>query len=343
MKTNKNSSDASNGTKKKWKAWKIVLLIVCLLVVVAGVHGGITYYLMSGTLVDNGWDSGQEYSAQITDRGVPAKYEAPCTKGGSIVEIDYMVECYSDPEKTATKHAFVYLPDGYSSEKEYNILYLYHGSGGDEGQWFEDNPVNKNVVDNLIFYGDIEPLIIVTPNYFYQESFGFTDNWDFSQLAYELRNNLIPSVETKYSTYAHGDISSENLTASRDHRAIAGLSMGGRHTLNSGMMMSLDIMSWFGYFSGTDNAVEDISAAIHSAEFEQYPINFLLAVTGKYDMPPGNPRYEIIKSTMAELAKTDSKINDGKNYLMIDVVNGGHNMDTWEVALYNFLLVSFRN
>lgn len=327
--------------RRKPRIWKIVLIVLAVIVIGAGLHGSISYYLMSGARVDNGRETGAQ-AAQVTDAGVPAKYEAECENGGTIAEIDYTVELYSDPNQTASKHAYVYLPSGYSAENSYDVLYLYHGSGEDESQWLVDNPTNKNVVDNLIYYGDIEPLIIVTPSYFQPRSFGFEDNRDYTQLAYELRNDLIPAVEAAYSTFACGDTSAEGLTASREHRAMAGLSRGAWDTLNVGMMQSLDIMSWFGYFSGSDQYTDEISAALHSEEFEPYPVSFLMAVTGRYDMPPGNPRYEILQDTMSRLEGTDTKLTEGDNYCLVDVVNGGHNMATWEVALYDFLLTAFR-
>lgn len=328
---------------KKMKALKIILIVIGIIVIGFAGYSGISYFVMTGSLVDNGWNSSAEYVAEVTTRGVPKKYEAECIERGSVVGFKYTVELYTDASKAVEKHAYVYLPAGYDETEQYDVLYLYHGGGESEAQWFGDNPTNQNVVDNLIFYGDIDPLIIVMPNLYYPENFGFKGNRDFQQLAYELRHNLIPAVESTYSTFAAGDTSENNLIATRDHRAMAGLSMGGRHTINSGMMKSLDIISWFGDFSSVDDTAEQISAAIHSEEFEQYQINYLLATTGKYDMiPGGQKRYEVITSTMSELDRIDEKISQGENYSLIDVINGGHNMATWEVSLYDFLQIIFK-
>ncbi len=52
----------------------------------------------------------------------------------------------------------MYTAYGYSEEKEYNILYLMHGTGdGDEKYWLKTNPYNKTMLDNMIADGDIEP------------------------------------------------------------------------------------------------------------------------------------------------------------------------------------------
>ncbi len=50
-------------------------------------------------------------------------------------------------------------------KKEYNILYLMHGTGDDEKYWLKTNPYNKTMLDNMIADGDIEPLIVVTPTF----------------------------------------------------------------------------------------------------------------------------------------------------------------------------------
>ncbi len=47
---------------------------------------------------------------------------------------------------TCKKTAYVYLPYGYSEEKEYNILYLMHGTGDDEKYWLKTNPYNKTML-----------------------------------------------------------------------------------------------------------------------------------------------------------------------------------------------------
>ena len=95
---------------------------------------------------------------------------------------------------------------------------------GGEGQSSE----LKRILDNLIANGEMEPLLVVTPTFYPM------DNADNSvstagELAAcfpdELANDLIPTVEPQYSTYAE-TTDPQGLTASRGHRAFGGFSMG---------------------------------------------------------------------------------------------------------------------
>ena len=81
--------------------------------------------------------------------------------------------------------------------------------------WLVENDYsgNKKMVDNLIANGEINPLIIVTPT-FYRPSDVPEPDGDFDLTTifqHELRKDLIPYIESHYSTYAGGDVSDENL------------------------------------------------------------------------------------------------------------------------------------
>src|SRR5690554_6233685 len=145
------------------------------------------------------------------------------------------------------KKCSVYLPPGYDEndrERKYNMLYLLHGVGGSRYEWLygsgiiDDNFVICNILDNLIANGEIEPLIVVFP-----EGWSCAD-WentavDFSNMDrinilgfyyfdYELRYDLIPFIEANFNTYANiEDKFPAAIAYNRQHRAIAGLSMGG--------------------------------------------------------------------------------------------------------------------
>ena len=111
-------------------------------------------------------------------------------------------------------------------------------------------------MDNLIYYKEIEPFIVVTPNGRSTENCARegSDYNSFYVFGKELRSDLIPYMEAHYSTYAvEGDPS-----ASRMHRAMAGLSMGGMQTINIGIGECMDLFSYFGAFSAapTSNLAE---------------------------------------------------------------------------------------
>jgi enterochelin esterase-like enzyme len=138
----------------------------------------------------------------------------------------------------------VYTPPGYEEGKDsYPVLYLLHGSGGDETSWTKDGLANV-ILDNLIADGKAKPMIVVMP-------FGHTDpspragvvpNYtgrDTAAFTQELLNEVMPAVERAYRT-----------TRRADQRAIAGFSMGGNHARIIGLQR-LDTFRWVGTFSGS--------------------------------------------------------------------------------------------
>ncbi|MCI9412825.1 MAG: hypothetical protein HFG36_12335, partial [Eubacterium sp.] len=196
---------------------------------------------------------------------VPSSATKPTTHKGKIEKIEYDTETY-DPgnSQKIQKWANVYLPYDYDPEKKYNILYLMHGGGENADTWIKGDNIygdythNKDMINRLFDDGYCEPCIIVNPTFYRPEGAPEPSNaMDLTILfQYELRNDLIPAVEAKYSTYAGGDVSIESLKASRMHRGFAGLSMGSNTTYHSAFFGNYDLFAWFapysGYF-GTEN------------------------------------------------------------------------------------------
>ena len=98
---------------------------------------------------------------------IPGKYiKSQFVEGGTIEKISYTSKDYFGDKSDVEKEAYVYLPYGYDESKQYNVLYLMHGIGGDEEEWGMTGSTSrvKCIMDNLIYNGDIEPFIVVTPN-----------------------------------------------------------------------------------------------------------------------------------------------------------------------------------
>lgn len=139
----------------------------------------------------------------------------------------------------------VYTPPGYSSEKKYPVLYLLHGIGGDETEWQRFASPNV-MLDNLLADGKVVPMIVVMPNGRAQKNDRAEGNVyaaapAFAAFEQDLLKDVIPAIETRYSV--QGD---------REHRALAGLSMGGGQSLNFGLA-HLDTFAWIGAFSAAPN------------------------------------------------------------------------------------------
>jgi enterochelin esterase-like enzyme len=146
----------------------------------------------------------------------------------------------------------VYTPPGYSSEKKYPVLYLLHGIGGDETEWARYAQPDI-LLDNLIAEGKARPMIIVMPNGRAQKDdrpVGDIFNHIPAFLVFErdLLDDIIPTIESRYS-----------VKSDREHRALAGLSMGGGQTMNIGFA-HLDRFGWLGAFSSGPNTkrIEDL-------------------------------------------------------------------------------------
>ena len=263
---------------------------------------------------------------------VPAKYdETEPTQPGTVEEVVYNTKAYATDERDVKKTAYVYLPYGYDSEKEYNILYLMHGTGDDEKYWLKTNPYNKIMLDNMIADGDIQPLIVVTPTFYVEDDCAD----DLDQLTYsfakELRNDLMPEIESSYSTYAKS-ADDKGFSESRDHRAFAGLSRGAVTTYHSAICQSLDYFSWFGTFSGSRTDAQQFQDTIQSGTFADLPIHYLYVASGNFDFAlPGQ-----VQDYQA-LLDIEPRLRAGVNTCFDVFPMRYHSMGNWHLALYNYL------
>jgi enterochelin esterase-like enzyme len=144
------------------------------------------------------------------------------------------------------RKALIYLPAGFSKKNKYPVLYLLHGIGGDEKEWLQAKP--QNVFDNLLASTQMEPMIVVMPNGRAMKDdraggnvFDSVKVQAFTTFGKDLLNDLIPFIEKTYP-----------VLKDREHRAIAGLSMGGGQSLNFGLG-NLDRFAWVGGFSSAPN------------------------------------------------------------------------------------------
>ena len=148
----------------------------------------------------------------------PKFWEAPCDHAGTIEKLEYTTSVYGD---TLNQWANVYVPYGYDASKQYNIIYFFHGTNETQDSFIGDELV-KNAIDNMIDMGICEPFIMVCPTYYYNYADRATNHAVFVD---EVRNDLMPAVETKYSTYAE-TADEAGFIASRAHRAYSGYSQG---------------------------------------------------------------------------------------------------------------------
>jgi enterochelin esterase-like enzyme len=159
---------------------------------------------------------------------------------GKIETVEYDSSTVGNKRKT-----LVYTPPGYSTDTKYPVLYLLHGIGGDEKEWYRDGRPQV-ILDNLIADKKAVPMMVVMPNGRAQPNDRAQGNVFASAPAFEkfeqdLLKDLIPFIESKYSTYTN-----------RENRALAGSSMGGGQSLNFGLA-HVDTFAWIGAFSSAPN------------------------------------------------------------------------------------------
>ncbi len=155
-----------------------------------------------------------------------------------------MVE-YDSKTVGTRRRMHVYTPPGYAAENRLPVLYLLHGIGGDETEW-QRLATPDVILDNLLADGKAVPMIVVMPNGRARkndraEGNVFESAPAFATFERDLLDDVIPAVDARYAT-----------RADREHRALAGLSMGGGQALNFGLA-HLDTFAWVGGFSAAPN------------------------------------------------------------------------------------------
>lgn len=277
-------------------------------------------------------------------------YEMPeamlkaCDKKGTVERFEYDTFTYEENNQPMHKGAWVYLPYGYDAGKKYNILYLMHGGGVTEDWWFKTFPDTVTILDNMIVTGLCEPLIIVTPTYYRNGNLQETGEYVTEHFYTELRKDLIPAVEAKYSVYSAGDVSEANLIATREHRAFAGLSLGSMTTYRSALYHNYDLFAWYGPFSGCcgpkgdhDAEIRQICETLAEGEKKGLPLKYMFCCNGDQDIA-----YEEHIDIMQRTLPVCPQLKPGENYDFFVIPGGVHDMKAWQLHLYHALQIFFR-
>lgn len=226
-----------------------------------------------------------------------------------------MIE-YESKTVGTTRRMQVYTPPGYSKDKKYPVLYLMHGIGGDETEW-QRFAHPEILLDNLIADGKAVPMIVVMPNGRAQkndraEGDVFASAPAFAKFESDLLNDVIPAIEKRFSTYAD-----------REHRALAGLSMGGGQTFNFGLS-NLDTFAWLGAFSAAPNT-QSPEELVPDPKKTKKQLELLMISCGNQD---GLIR---ISQKMHRYLQE----NDVPHIWHVD--ENGHDATHWKNSLYHFV------
>ena len=226
------------------------------------------------------------------------------------------------------RKVLIVLPPDYTPEKDYPVLYLLHGIGGDHSEWSHGVP--DVITGNLLDSGEAPEMIIVMPNVRARQNdaanpsdvYSPTHFAAFDNFINDLTNDLMPFVAKEYS-----------VREGRENTAVAGLSMGGREALYIGMTRP-DLFGYVGAFCPAPGVLPYYAekGLFETADFHATEglDSYILINAGQWDGVVGEWP-ETYAKTLAENG------TDVTFYTM----PGGHDFNVWKHGLYNFALRIF--
>jgi enterochelin esterase-like enzyme len=267
------------------------------------------------------WGSGIEIPAKDQDF-----YAMKNVPHGQVIE-----KIYYSKENDAMRRCFIYTPPGYNEDtnKRYPVLYLQHGGGEDETGWSNQGHANL-IMDNLIAEGKTVPFIIVMDNGTWrmpQRPAGGERpaQWPPEGWADGFKNTLlkdiIPMIDAGYRTIADPQ-----------HRAMAGLSMGGMQT-RAITLANPDVFSYVGMFSGGSISVEDVEKAPGFKE----KVKLVFISYGSRELE--NPR----RGSWGDPKENTDKLKEaGMNSHFYVSPQTAHEWQSWRRSLYQFAPLLFK-
>ena len=250
------------------------------------------------------------YSTVVVHGDGPAYYDARHVPHGNVTR-----HVYHSDVLDGEREMYVYTPPGYDRSRRYPVLYLLGGSGELASTWNIDGRAGF-IADNLIAEGKALPMIIAMPNnQVLHRSDPRHTELTFALFEKELRQHIVPLVDRVYSTQAsaHG-------------RAIAGLSMGGRHAQLVGFK-ALDLFASFGILSAGDPDSEKSTPQFLTDPAINSKVDYLFVGLGTYENRPDNRSVRFHAILEKHRVVHDYYVGG----------DGGHDWGTWRAHLVYML------
>lgn len=247
---------------------------------------------------------------------------------------------YHSPTLNDERRMTVYTPAGYEEgDRRYPVLYLLHGMGGDENAWAELGRATQ-ILDNLIAAGEAQPMIVVMPNgNVDMEAAPGESSLGFVQPTTALPSTMNGKFEEHFPDIVNFVDSHYRTLASGGNRAIAGLSMGGFHSLHISKEYP-ELFDYVGLFSSAilprDGARDGASSPVYNdfegklaAQFARTPALYWIAI-GKDDF-------------LYDANKDFRKMLDEKGYKYVYRESpDGHIWKNWRIYLTEFVPQLFK-
>lgn len=245
------------------------------------------------------------YSTVVVHGNGPSYYDARPVPHGAVTR-----HVYHSDVTNGERELYVYTPPNYDRTRRYPVLYLLGGSGEIASNWNIEGRAGF-IADNLIAEGRALPTIIAMPNnQVLHRSDPRHTELTFGLFEKELRQHIVPLVDSLYST-----------DANPRSRALAGLSMGGRHAQLIGFK-SLDLFTSFGILSAGDPDSETSSAGFLKDPAINQKVAYLFVGLGTAENTPTNRSVAFHK-----ILEKHGVVHD---YF---IGGGGHDWVTWRVHL----------
>ena len=243
---------------------------------------------------------------------------------------------YDSPALGLERRMTVYTPAGYeTSGKRYPVLYLLHGMGGDEEAWISLGRTAQ-ILDNLIAQWKAKPMIVVMPNgNASQEAAPGESSRGMVPPTMQLPKTMEGSYEQAFPEIVKFIDKNYRTIKSKSGRAIAGLSMGGFHSLHISKQYP-DMFNYIGLFSAAIMPNKEVSSPIYEnmegklkVQFDKNPALYWIAI-GKTDfLYKANEEYR--------------KLLDEKGYKYTYYESDeGHIWKNWRIYLTEFVPMLFR-
>ncbi|TXE05210.1 esterase [Algoriphagus aquimarinus] len=261
----------------------------------------------------------------IVGEGQAALYKVKDVPHGTVAR-----RWYDSPGLKMDRRLTIYTPPGYEqSNEKFPVLYLLHGAGGDEEAWIALGRTAQ-IMDNLIAQGKAKPMIVVMPNgNVIQDAAPGEGNEGMYKPAFMIPKTMDGTYEGSFKDIIKFVENNYQVKANKADRAIAGLSMGGYHTMHISRFYP-NTFDYMGLFSAAIMPREDATNSVYSD----------IDGTLKTQMDNGYKLYWIA------IGKTDFLYDANKEYrAKLDAMGmpykyveseGGHIWRNWRVYLTQF-------
>ncbi len=243
---------------------------------------------------------------------------------------------YDSPGLKIDRRLTLYTPPGYEQSKEkFPVLYLLHGAGGDEEAWIALGRTAQ-IMDNLIAEGKARPMIVVMPNgNVSQDAAPGEGNDGFYKPQFMAPGTMNGSYEESFIDIVKFIETNYKVKADKANRAIAGLSMGGFHTMHISRFYP-NTFDYMGLYSAALMPREDATGKVYKN----------IDGTLKTQMENGFKLYWIAIGKTDFLYKANqefrTKLDDmGMKYVYRES-EGGHIWRNWRVYLSEFAPMLFK-